>query len=158
MQCHFNNHHFPLNAPNQIWRGDSRIFCGDYSHDGSIVCAASQDHVINLFDTHSIGIDHECHEWTLAKQVQANFNGWAIIDGSLSADNLLVAYRVLKWIVTTNCTKNTTYLDVIHVDMQLIDLGGPSRQTHFTGTGQKRWRSVIPLISKRSEKIHESSQ
>ena len=29
----------------------------------------------------------------------------------------------LKWIVTTNCTKNTTYSDVIHVDIQLIHGG-----------------------------------
>ena len=78
--------------PNQVietFTSDSRVFCCDFSCDGNVLCAASQDHVIHLIDARSgANSDH----WPIYKQVESQFSGWSVIDVALSPDHEFVAY------------------------------------------------------------------
>ena len=78
--------------PNQVvekFQGHSRVFCGDFSCDGNVLCVASQDHVIHLIDSRS-GVNSD--KWPIYKQVESQFSGWSIIDVALSPDHEFVAY------------------------------------------------------------------
>ena len=71
------------------FQGNSRVFCSDFSCDGNVLCAASQDHVIHLIDSTS-GVNND--KWPIYKQVESQFSGWSIIDVALSPDHEFVAY------------------------------------------------------------------
>ena len=78
--------------PNKVvetFSSSSRVFCCDFSSDGNVLCAASQDHVIHLIDARS---GANSNHWPIYKQVESQFSGWSVIDVALSPDHELVAY------------------------------------------------------------------
>eukprot|EP01084_Bolivina_argentea_P189638 326096_1 len=81
--------HFFSNNVIERFQGNSRVFCSDFSSDGSVLCVASQDHVIHLIDSSS-GVSG--NRWPIYKQVESQFSGWSIIDVALSPDHEFVAY------------------------------------------------------------------
>mmetsp|Transcript_60310 Transcript_60310/g.54317 ORF Transcript_60310/g.54317 Transcript_60310/m.54317 type:complete len:667 (+) Transcript_60310:63-2063(+) len=84
----YSDHLFANNVMERF-QGNSRVFCCDFSCDGNVLCAASQDHVIHLIDSRS-GVNSS--KWPIYKQVESQFSGWSIIDVALSPDHEFVAY------------------------------------------------------------------
>eukprot|EP01083_Nonionella_stella_P163781 540172_1 len=73
------------------YHSNSRVFCSDISSDGSVLCVASQDHVIHLIDSSS-GVSGD--RWPIYKQVESQF----LLNG---------ANVQLNW-SCTNCTIQRT--------------------------------------------------
>ena len=83
-----NDRVFP-NKALETFNANSRIFCCDFSSDGSVLCLADQEHIITLINTEN---DDANNAWKVYKQVEASFEGWSIIDVALAPDHQFAAY------------------------------------------------------------------
>eukprot|EP01112_Ceratiomyxa_fruticulosa_P004992 TRINITY_DN1555_c0_g1_i2.p1 TRINITY_DN1555_c0_g1~~TRINITY_DN1555_c0_g1_i2.p1 ORF type:complete len:518 (-),score=96.42 TRINITY_DN1555_c0_g1_i2:158-1711(-) len=80
---HITSTHFlPLKAKEFCQYGE-HVFCGQFSHDGSVYMTACQDGHLRLYNTAT---------WRRFKLILARYIGWSIIDTDYSPDQRFVAY------------------------------------------------------------------
>ncbi|KJE95810.1 LEC14B protein [Capsaspora owczarzaki ATCC 30864] len=93
----------------------SKVFCGQYSDDGTVLVTAAQDSRIRMYDTNS---------YTVYREISARDMGWSIIDVAFSPDQKFVIYST--WSSSINLV-NVTGHSLLH---QSLDLQ-PSGSSHF---------------------------
>jgi len=87
----------------QLFEYGHRIFCGQYSRDGSVFMSAGQDHNVRLYDT---------ARWKEIKSIEARHCSWSVIDIDYSPDQ--------RWIIYSSWS-NYAHLCNIHGEYEIHD-------------------------------------
>ena len=65
---------------------NSRVYCGQFSEDGSFFYTADQDFTVKLYDTQN------ATQWREYKSISAKVGNWTITDAALSPDAKMLAF------------------------------------------------------------------
>lgn len=84
-KCKVNNLFLPNRTEKHIYNCNSKVFCGQFSRDGSQFISASQDSQIRVFDATT-------SRYPLVNQIEAKNISWSVLDIDFSPDGEFFVY------------------------------------------------------------------